>query len=1253
MTELPNEVHADSDLALTTGADIRLRVDNGTHSGTIIRMATIPGANMFVTAGVDKRIRSWSGPEPRLVRTMIGDIGSGWDGIVEAIAVQRSKGTDLLWASVRRLPVDGGDHYSEIRLFDVNTGDVRFAMDMDTVLHDLAVTADGLFLVAVARQHLQVYDISFALFSSQDEPQLVASIEVIDNPFRLATTTNQGNNRIFLSSIVNSQPRVIDLVGGELVDVPFAASAPRPHRPDQLAASDRFLAVANHDGGDLWIYDLDGNAVQAVPGAGGGGPSELAFSPDGRLLIVGSKSGVGSVVTVHDTERDFVEVNRFRYDDHCHAVGFLDNNTVVSAGGSRFSLNTWPARAVSLRPTDGAAPETVERQLDGGGQVITAVGITGSKVALGFRKPDSEDELSIRMDFETLALQPIDPSDGGEGEPAVEDYQRAVHSDRSRSLRISDVDHNLILEPQGLPMTGHGMYGWGYAESYGLLPDDRVAVGERTGTVRVLRWEDDQTLRGRKLVGHIGAVLDLAADDDWLVTAGRDQVLRLWYLPDAVDESGSLDSQADALEPALSLFVSGREWVAWTRSGYYASSAEGERFISFHVNGGLGCRAWSFPADRFVELLYRPDIVRAVFRTGSEAAALTELGLDVEPPLAIHEHLPPIIEIKRVYEAEPYLLGVDLTVTDLAAPTTRVWALLDGLIEWEHEPVNSDVSQRSYGGSPVLSPEFWLEPGPNNLRFLAENESAKSIAVDLVVEVGDDGQILSSTDSSGAEVAVELGGVATSAGVEPASVVPASATPVAEPVAVADPGDGWAEPMIFEAGWFTGVPSVHVAGVETTLDIRPAESIRYLDASVDDRTVWSAVIEPEVDLSIRASFPLPDHGYSTVRVTETSDAGERTAFSADVEWDVHDVSEEDGDGVVDGGLVEPPDPDDGDLGTMMEPTPPLASGLIIVESERPEPEVLAEDSGPQLAAFRIEGSKGADEDRDPVRPRRPTRVRPQLFMLSVGVSKMKKKDQSVGDLKYAADDAKEIAKRLTDGTGELFDSVRHWLLTDEDATKVKVEAARDELVEAVRARSQQKKDENLRARDVVLLFFSSHGVTRRGDDGEPDDFYLVTHDFLDDNAAGTGTLFADLVKPFFELRDFELVVLVDACRSARAGLAFIDRIDPEELAKRLKAPSEQAQHFLCSTSGDQISWERALAYPYHKPRARKKVGHGLFTHAIIKQMDEADTVSISGLASGVGEALYNWTINWSEAKLQEPTHYLYGGGRYLRLYRRR
>jgi hypothetical protein len=79
--------------------------------------------------------------------------------------------------------------------------------------------------------------------------------------------------------------------------------------------------------------------------------------------------------------------------------------------------------------------------------------------------------------------------------------------------------------------------------------------------------------------------------------------------------------------PLLSLFMhrASRRWIAWTPSGYYTASPGGEDLIGWVVNGKNWTDAPTFyPASRFRDRFYRPDVVERVLTLRNEAEALEE-----------------------------------------------------------------------------------------------------------------------------------------------------------------------------------------------------------------------------------------------------------------------------------------------------------------------------------------------------------------------------------------------------------------------------------------------------------------------------------------------------------------------------------------------------------------------------------------------------------------------------------------------------
>jgi len=94
----------------------------------------------------------------------------------------------------------------------------------------------------------------------------------------------------------------------------------------------------------------------------------------------------------------------------------------------------------------------------------------------------------------------------------------------------------------------------------------------------------------------------------------------------------------------------GKRWVLWTPSGYFDASAGGEDLIGWHVNRGKDQAADFYPASRFHDRMYRPDVVRLVLDTLDENAAVTQANVAsgrVEPKVTLADIstlVPPVID---------------------------------------------------------------------------------------------------------------------------------------------------------------------------------------------------------------------------------------------------------------------------------------------------------------------------------------------------------------------------------------------------------------------------------------------------------------------------------------------------------------------------------------------------------------------------------------------------------------------------------
>jgi hypothetical protein len=167
--------------------------------------------------------------------------------------------------------------------------------------------------------------------------------------------------------------------------------------------------------------------------------------------------------------------------------------------------------------------------------------------------------------------------------------------------------------------------------------------------------------------------------------------------------------------------------VIWSKSGYYDSSAHGDRYVGFHVNRGSKKEALFFSSDRFQDVFYKPEVIRAILQYGSEEAVSQnrpELGVKIGP-VEIEKILPPIIELEeggvRIVESEDKKQEfVTFTVgfESHGKPIARLCVLRNGRLLHVEESMPSS-GRITISNIPLL-------PGKNRFKIFAENKDDKS-----------------------------------------------------------------------------------------------------------------------------------------------------------------------------------------------------------------------------------------------------------------------------------------------------------------------------------------------------------------------------------------------------------------------------------------------------------------------------------------------------------------------------------------------
>lgn len=167
--------------------------------------------------------------------------------------------------------------------------------------------------------------------------------------------------------------------------------------------------------------------------------------------------------------------------------------------------------------------------------------------------------------------------------------------------------------------------------------------------------------------------VNIAGDGRTAVAAFGDGTIR-WY------------RLADGKE-LLALFPHNdrRRWVLWTPRGYYDASPGAEDLIGWHLNKGPAQAADFYPASRFREVYYRPEVIAKVLETldTDQAIRLAERESGQRKPQAeVADILPPVVRIlspEEGSEAKEDEITVRFQVrSPPGAAVTEIKALVDG-----------------------------------------------------------------------------------------------------------------------------------------------------------------------------------------------------------------------------------------------------------------------------------------------------------------------------------------------------------------------------------------------------------------------------------------------------------------------------------------------------------------------------------------------------------------------------------------------
>jgi WD40 repeat protein len=677
-----------------------LAIESGGHTAFVGKVFFTPKGDRVITVGEDKAVRIWDPATNETVKVIRFPAGPGREGSLLAAALSRNgklmavAGEPLKGTPKGKVPIYIIDAETGVQLRQI-TG----ATDAVNAMH---FSNDGKMLVVGNKDGaLQVFNPhTGAAIGSADTryPDPVVDIKFNPKNAQNLVASLTSDRCVTLVNLKAQQRRVFEVKG-----IGF---------PRALAWSNdgQYLAVGGATGG-IALFTAAGQSVKVLPALRKGGTpveiSTLQFMPtDTELLVVGVSDSGGGFAGLVDSNTAKLRVQCTAHTNtviSCEVAP--DGNTVVSSGGNAHETLIWDA--------DTAA---VKHRLVGGGQGVWAVAWAkdGKSVAWGHsnKREGEAEEMPLQHSFRLDEF-------GLGGTPDPGKYVQTVKDDGGVKLKL--VNSAFIVETPGRDPTAIIIPEESTVYSATLVPGGNAIVAGGAQNLYLLNPASPR--RGtRTYTGHTGNVLCVTPSPDgrYFATGSSDQTIRIW-------ERGSED-------PIMSIFVAGRDWIAWTPQGYYACSGQGERLIAWQITNSAAPQKGTqvHPAERFRPSMYQPALLKYLIPAGDMARALAMAQKYDQKLVATHsvaDVLPPEVTLEGFGETEVRVETEKVTVkgkaTSAKHPITAMRLLVDG------RPFMGTAGVKTFAGDKTEAEASWevsLAPGNHTFAIIADTPVSKGMS---------------------------------------------------------------------------------------------------------------------------------------------------------------------------------------------------------------------------------------------------------------------------------------------------------------------------------------------------------------------------------------------------------------------------------------------------------------------------------------------------------------------------------------------